>query len=277
MTKAKRQSGGFLLALLGSVLCAVAIPASVQAAFETIVESGGVQIGSITFPEAVGSTTEGVTFDLEGFTEADLEAIIMWALDSTGEVVSLNLKAFQGDDPCQSAAEDGPCSNRRLNVSESVLTVGSNSCPPPPPPDQLALCSGLGFARNIAFVPATPVYACEGFKGPLAKGPVQIKRKRLIWLRAKLRDGNGETLTDDDLVAPPVVEVTFEPESEATAAALFPGVGGDGAAFVFFLRQWHLLLKLEEFAEPGTYTVTMASGDPSEYRIDPTCEGQFIR
>jgi hypothetical protein len=154
-----------------------------------------------------------------------------------------------------------------------------SSCPATPPGTIGACLASIGFGF-IAFVDATPAYSCEGFKGPLAKGPVAIKNKRLSWLRATLRDEGGTRLRRNDLVAAPVLEVTFDAATEAAAAAHaghWPGIGSDGTAFVAVGNQWHLLLTLKDLADPGSYTVRMVSGDPSEYRLDPTCEGVFTR
>ena len=54
------------------------------------------------------------------------------------------------------------------------------------------------------------------------------------------------------------------------------GEADDGDEFVFRLGKWRFRLKVRLVIAPGTYTVTMASGNEAEYRIDPTCEGQFV-
>jgi hypothetical protein len=35
-------------------------------------------------------------------------------------------------------------------------------------------------------------------------------------------------------------------------------------------------LKTGSYTAPGAYTISMISGDGTEYRIDPTCKAQFI-
>jgi hypothetical protein len=40
---------------------------------------------------------------------------------------------------------------------------------------------------------------------------------------------------------------------------------------------WHFNLKTKEYTAAGTYTITMVSGDNSEYIVDPTCEAVFER
>jgi hypothetical protein len=265
--------------MLGAVFGAAIIPASADAAFEkTIVDAvTGEDLGSITFPKANGSATEGVTFVLAGYTEEHLNSI-MWKINaSTGAIDSLMLVAINGDDPCPNADPQVSCSNTVLRVRETSFNLESNQCGAAPP-DGIQLCSrGTSSAVGISFVDVTPAYSCEGFKGPLAKGPVAIKRKHLSWLRAALRDADGKRLRRKDLEAAPLLEITFEPAAEAAARLALPGIGADGTAFVPIGNQWHLLLTLKDLADPGSYTVKMVSGDPSAYRIAPTCEGVFVR
>ena len=263
---------------LAAVFGAAALPAGAEAAFDkTIVNAGsGAEIGSISFPAASGDSAAGVAFDLRDYTEADITSI-SWELDGAGAVVALDLRALRGDAPCP--APDGTaCSNTTLRLGTLSFGEGSIQCKASVP-GQATYCGiAAGFSTLVSFVDATPAYSCEGFKGPLAKGPVAIKRKRLSWLRATLRDEDGARLRRGGLDAAPLLEVTFEPPAEAAAARLaWPGIGADGTAFVPIGNQWHLLLTLDDFANPGNYTVRMVSGDPSAYRIDPTCEGVFVR
>ena len=39
---------------------------------------------------------------------------------------------------------------------------------------------------------------------------------------------------------------------------------------------WQFNLKTRNYEAPGTYTITMVSGDGAEYRVEPTCEAQFV-
>lgn len=262
---------------LATVFGAAALAASAQAAFDkTIVDEGGAEIGSISFPAATGSSVVDVTFFLGAFAQEDITSI-SWQLDATGAVMSLDLEALQGDDLCP-PTPIANCSNQRLFMSQDAFRIDPTECSGWGP-GSVGTCMGLMTIPDaIDFVDATPAYSCEGFKGPLAKGPVAIKRKRLSWLRATLRDQDGKRLRRGDLDAAPLLEVTFEPPAEAAAARLaWPGIGADGTAFVPIGNRWHLLLTLEDFADPGNYTVRMVSGDPAAYRVDPTCEGVFVR
>ena len=129
---------------------------------------------------------------------------------------------------------------------------------------------------------SAPAYACAGFEPPLADGPVTVKKNRVLPLKAELVDGDGFVLEDGDLTAPPVVQVIYdsgifgEPPLDASADALPAGKGTDGNLFVFTGSGWRFNLKTKNYEAPGTYTVTMVSGDGAEYRVEPTCEAQFV-
>jgi len=197
----------------------------------------------------------------EDFTQVHITSI-SWALDSaTHEVTALQLSAFQGDENCGISTFN--CYKASPGLDQDSFDPGGLRCTGGPAP----ACFGFVDPPNtdVSFVDVTPAYACEGFKGPLAKGPVAIKRQRLHWLRATLRDEDGKRLRRRDLPAPPVVDVTCEPPVDAATPSLapWPGIGGDGTAFVGVGNQWHLLLKLEDLTDPATYTVTM---DPATRR-----------
>jgi hypothetical protein len=127
-----------------------------------------------------------------------------------------------------------------------------------------------------------PAYACVGFERPLDDGPVTVRRRNLaLPLKAVLVDQDDIALTGRDLRAPPVVQVTYQsgistiPEDVSDqAVALFRG--SDSNTFAFFLRKWRYYLKVSAFKAVGTYTISMVSGDETEYRVVPTCEAQFI-
>jgi hypothetical protein len=49
----------------------------------------------------------------------------------------------------------------------------------------------------------------------------------------------------------------------------------DGHVFRYRGKAWRLKLKKKLMRAPGTYQVTMMSGDESDYAIDPTCVDWF--
>ena len=78
-----------------------------------------------------------------------------------------------------------------------------------------------------------------------------------------------------------MVQVTYQsgisaaPE-DVSDEAMSLGRGGDANTFVFFLRKWRYYLRVKNYTARGTYTITMVSGDETEYRVNPTCKAQFI-
>ena len=134
---------------------------------------------------------------------------------------------------------------------------------------------------NFLFTGAAPVLSCVGFEPPMAGGPVKVKKNRALPLKGQLFDSDGIVITDLDLTAPPVVQVLFDSGGGGTAVdvsgqALPAGLGDDGNQFVYTGARWQYNLKTKNYTAPGTYTVSMASGDDAEYLVDPTCEAEFV-
>ena len=123
-------------------------------------------------------------------------------------------------------------------------------------------------------------YSCLGFGPPMDKGAVTVKKNRVLPLKAELLSGCGYLVTDIDIIAPPVIQVVFEAGTteaeDVTDDALSAGKGTEGNEFVFTGSGWQFNLKTKNYSAPGTYTVTMVSGDNNEYVIESTCEAQFV-
>ena len=120
-----------------------------------------------------------------------------------------------------------------------------------------------------------------GFEPPLASGPVTVKKNKALPLKAVLVDEAASPVTDLDLITSPVVQVLFVPGAggdpiDVTDQAFPAGQGTDGNLFVFSDGKWRFNLKTKNYAALGTYLMSMVSGDPSEYEIDPTCESEFV-
>ena len=86
------------------------------------------------------------------------------------------------------------------------------------------------------------------------------------------------------ITAPPVLQVTYQSATEDDPTDVsneaFPaGWGTDGNEFEYNLADqiWQYNLKTKNYSAAGTYTITMVSGDDSEYIIDPTCTATFLR
>jgi hypothetical protein len=130
----------------------------------------------------------------------------------------------------------------------------------------------------------TPDLRCFGFQPPVASGSVTARGNRALPFKAQLYDADGYLITDSDIAAPPVIQVLFDSGGggdpvDVTDDALPAGMGSDGNQFEFDLldESWHFNLKTKDYNAVGTYTVTMVTGDASEYIIDPTCEAVFVR
>lgn len=126
-----------------------------------------------------------------------------------------------------------------------------------------------------------PTYSCSGFQSPLDNGAVKVKKNRVIPVKGQLFD---ETLmlTDTDITAPPVIQVTYQstPDADAidvTEDAYATGLGTDGNTFEYNVGDdvWQFNLKTKNYTATGTYTINMKSGDETEYLVN-TCTAQFV-
>jgi hypothetical protein len=277
-----RQKRLFALAMPALLLGTIGLAPSAEAdiALDIINPDDGTKLGSIVLPAATGSSPTGVTFsmdaDIRTFSQDDITSL-EWDLDpeAAGEDF-LDLTAAAGDPSCSPA--NAPCSSFSLTRDLEGFFAGSTSCPPP---GEFAICSGLGLTAAVEFIDAAPAYACVGFEPPLADGPVTVRGNRALPLKAELRDEEGIALTDADLSASPVVQVEYHSGAGGTPEdvsdqALWAGQGSSGNAFVFNGDRWRFNLKVGNYTSPGTYVISMISGDGGEYRVDPTCEAEFI-
>jgi hypothetical protein len=126
-----------------------------------------------------------------------------------------------------------------------------------------------------------PTLACAGFEPPMANYPVTVKKNRALPLKAELFDAEGSPVLGSDLSAPPILQVWQgygTPEADDVSDDALPaGQGTEGNQFVFTdALKWQFNLKTSNYSGPGTYTVIMESGDPSEYVIDPSCLTEFV-
>jgi hypothetical protein len=69
---------------------------------------------------------------------------------------------------------------------------------------------------------------------------------------------------------------TQSPPVDVTSDAFPVGQGTNGNQFVFTGEHWQYNLKTTKFKTPGTYRVTMVSGDRDEYFFFPPCTARFI-
>ena len=138
-----------------SVVCLLAalalLPHKAQASLiQEIFEQGtDNKLGEIAFPSESGGLPDGVGFSLVAldinFTESNIKTIT-WELDpGTWDIITLDLQALIGDDPCPNPASN--CSNTTLKLGSSVALLRGNICTPAGP---------FGTCTQI-FAPEIPV------------------------------------------------------------------------------------------------------------------------
>lgn len=129
-----------------------------------------------------------------------------------------------------------------------------------------------------------PVLSCiDNRFDPPFDNTITLKKKmvRAIPIRMTLIDSDNNVITESALSAPPVVNVTYTPDSDAdfsNNSDLLPaGLADDGNVFRAVDSGWALNLGTKQFSSSGTYNVTAVAGD-SSYLIDAaSCSGTFIR
>jgi hypothetical protein len=133
----------------------------------------------------------------------------------------------------------------------------------------------------IALSPPSPVFACAGFQSPADK-PINVKKNRAIPLNANLFHIDDSPVVGTDIVSDPVLKVFFKSKTgggtlDVTGAVHSVGLGTDGNRFVFTTDGiWQFNLKTPGSIAKGTYTLSIESGDKSEYLIDPTCKASVV-
>lgn len=126
------------------------------------------------------------------------------------------------------------------------------------------------------------IFSCIGFEPPMDNSSVIVKKHRALPLKAQLFDAQSFPITDADIVVPPVVQVLFDSGTngdpvDVTDDAFPAGQGTDGNQFVFTEEgKWQFNLKTKNYTAPGAYTITIQSGDETEYLIDPICTAIFV-
>jgi hypothetical protein len=96
-------------------------------------------------------------------------------------------------------------------------------------------------------------------------------------------DANGMAVGDAGIVAPPVLQVIFQPAGGGTAIdvsgeALPAGMGTEGNQFEYSPSDglWHYNLKTGNYDAPGTYNLAIVTGNEGEYLINPACTAVFV-
>jgi len=143
-------------------------------------------------------------------------------------------------------------------------------------------CQSLAFNLTIE-LPDVPDYSCSGFQSPMDKGPVSVRKKRALPLKAQLFDENLNVLGNTDLSSIPVIQIVYYPANgeesiDVTDDALAVGRGTEGNQFEYdnVSQLWRYNLKTINYSAAGTYVTSIISGDSVEYQIEPTCTARFI-
>jgi hypothetical protein len=74
----------------------------------------------------------------------------------------------------------------------------------------------------------------------------------------------------------PAIQACTPGPKEMACDALPAGHGDEGNQFASTGSQWQYNLKTMNYSAEGTCTITMASGDDTEYLISLTCEAEFV-
>ena len=132
--------------------------------------------------------------------------------------------------------------------------------------------------------------SCIGFDYPMSE-PIAVpvnKRRMALPLRATLRDASNEIVIDSDLGLPPVVQVMYDsgvqgeiPVDQTDLLEWQDESISEDNYFVYMpeSQEWHLSISARPYISIGTYTITMESGDETEYTFpdDYKCKVEFIR
>jgi hypothetical protein len=149
------------------------------------------------------------------------------------------------------------------------------------PERPMVLRPSLGGRWQVIDIPS---FTCEGFLSPFSVAlQLKPKNQRTIPVKATLTDGTLLVNPSALGTAPPVIDVLFTPAASMVgevASQLLPiGQASEGNQFAYDADsgQWWFNLSTKMYTAPGTYTVSMQSGDSSKYRISPQCTGTFVR
>ncbi|MBL7016885.1 MAG: hypothetical protein ISR84_04930 [Kiritimatiellales bacterium] len=144
-----------------------------------------------------------------------------------------------------------------------------------------SLSSSATSHQQVGPGTVTVAYMNNGFEPPMDNGPVTVKKNRVLPLKVKLLKNDGLLATDLDILSPPVLQVEFFGVDVADGVdvsdqALPAGKGSDGNAFSYTDDGvWQFNLKTSNYTAPGTYYITVVSGDAADYVISGAAEASF--
>jgi hypothetical protein len=144
--------------------------------------------------------------------------------------------------------------------------------------------SPAGAVSQVAPSAHDQEFVCLGFFPPMTMAVRIAKKRRALPLKAALLTQFGAQIQEAALTAPPVVVVTYDSAlaveivAEASGDTVHTRQSSKGNRFSFDAgsMQWVYNMKIENYDAPGTYTITMISGDETTYRIEPNCTGTLV-
>lgn len=168
-----------------------------------------------------------------------------------------------------------------------------NTSPDPPVASFYYACGSLVYSpaggpqyiKSVTVALSAPNYSCIGFQSPF-NVTLLLKQKvqRAIPLQMQLLDGSGNALTSATIAgAAPVVNITYAGVNSSAVddTSLLDPIGqsssGNSFSYNATAQTWQYNLSSSPFTASGTYTVTVSTGDATQYSVSPTCTGTFVR
>ena len=233
--------------------------------------------------------TYQTTFDLTGFNPTSARIAGSWAVDDpgwiylNGQLVAELPYRFMFQQLYGSQVplfNPGYIANHDFLITSGFLpgvntlefVVGNLSLSP----------SGLRVEIASATANSVPNLSCEGFENPISNGPMIVRNNRVLPLKAQLVDPYGIVIIDTDIISPPFLQVVRvnnggEPPIDVTSESISAGHGSERNQFVFTSDgKWQFNLMTRNYSAPGTYTISILTGDSTEYGINPSCTATFI-
>jgi hypothetical protein len=142
-----------------------------------------------------------------------------------------------------------------------------------------SLTASSGGAFLARFKPQSEVrtVACMGFESPADRDLLVRRANRVIPLSITLLDGN-QFVTGGEIAAP-LVSRAYQGSGNLVSGGLdeltYRGKGDGGNRFQADGSGWVFNLSTDGFSK-GTHTITVGSGDSSQYMVEPTCSVQVV-
>jgi hypothetical protein len=159
-----------------------------------------------------------------------------------------------------------------------VEPPGSTVCTTYPPID------GVTNPHPYVTLVYAPPYACRGFQAPFDQALALKKSNRAIPLKVQLFDSNNQLVTSDTVQGKgPVLTVSYSSVSSTgvdVTTSLAPAgqsSAGNQLSYDPATATWWFNLDSGAYTAPGTYTVTLRTGDGMKYALSPSCTGTFVR